>query len=73
MEKYIIYKNEGTTSRKYLQTIYRSSTSESSDIGNAIEFPNKELAIETCNYINDREVEKFKVLCIKTTIEEDIQ
>lgn len=73
MEKYIIYKVEGTSSKKYIQTIYRSDTSESVDVGNAIEFSNKELALKICEYLNERENEKYKVMLIKTTIIEEVE
>lgn len=73
MTKYIIYKNEGTSSKKFIQTIYRNDTSESLDMGNAIEFSDKELALELCDYLNDRETEKYKVMSITTTIEEDVE
>ena len=73
MTKYVIYKNEGTTNKKFIQTIYRNSTSESSDMGDALELPNKELALGLCDYLNDRDSEKYKVMCIKTTIEEVVE
>lgn len=73
MTKYVIYKNEGTTNKKFIQTIYRNDTSESSDMGDALELPNKELALGLCDYLNDRDSEKYKVMCIKTTIEEVVE
>ena len=73
MTKYVIYKNEGTTNKKFVQTIYRNSTSESSDMGDALELSNKELALGLCYYLNDRDSEKYKVMCIKTTIEEVVE
>lgn len=72
-EKYVIYRIEGTSSKKYIYTIYRNSTSESSDIGNAIEFENKELALSMKDYLSNREKENYKVLCIKTTIDEEVE
>lgn len=72
MEKYVIYRIEGTSSKNFLSTIYRNSTSHSKDIGDAIEFENKDVAIRVMNYLNEREKEKYRVMCIKTTIEEDI-
>ena len=72
MTKYVIYKSEGTASKKYLQTIYRNSTSVSSDIGDAIEYNDKELAINTSKYLSVREKENYKVMSITTTIEEVI-
>lgn len=73
MTKYVIYKSEGTTNKKFIQTIYRNSTSESSDMGDALELPSKELALGLCDYLNDRDSEKYKVMCIKTTIEEVVE
>lgn len=70
MEKYIVYFDETQTSRKYLSTIYRNSTSESKDIGSAIEFEKKEIAIGIANYLTKREKQEYRVLCIKTTFEE---
>lgn len=70
MEKYIIYFDETQTSRKYLSIIYRNSTSESKDIGSAIEFEKKEIAIGIANYLKKRERQEYRVLCIKTTFEE---
>lgn len=69
-EKYIIYKQETETSRRYVYTIYRNSISDSKDIGDAIEFDNKELAVSMCDYLSKREHDDFKVLCIKITFEE---
>ena len=70
MEKYIIYCDETTTSRKYVYTIYRNSVSDSKDIGDAIEFYDKDTAISVKNYLSKREKEDYKVLCIKTTFDE---
>lgn len=70
MEKYIIYFDETQTSRKYLSTIYRNSTTESKDLGSAIEFDKKETALEMSEYLTKREKTEYKVLCIKTTFEE---
>lgn len=70
MEKYIIYFDETQTSRKYLSTIYRNSTNESKDMGSAIEFDKKEMALGISEYLSKREKQEYRVLCIKTTIEE---
>ena len=70
MEKYLIYYDETPTSRKYVQTIYRNSTSESKDLGDAIEFDKKGVALEIAEYLSKRERAEYKVLCIKTTFEE---
>lgn len=73
MTKYVIYKNEGTQNKKFIQTIYRNSTSESSDMGDALELPDKELALKLCDYLNNRENEKFKVMSISITFEECVE
>lgn len=70
MEKYIIYYDESETSKKYISTIYRNSTSETKDIGGAIEFNKKDLALGIANYLSEREKETYKVLCVKTIMEE---
>lgn len=70
MEKYVIYCDETQTSRKYVYTIYRNSVSDSKDIGDAIEFEDKETAISVKNYLSKREKEQYKVMCIKTTFDE---
>lgn len=70
METYIIFFDENQTSRKYLSTIYRNSTNETKDIGDAIEFNEKEMALEIAKYLSKRERQEYKVLCIKTTMEE---
>ena len=74
MEKYIIYFNETTTSKEYIGTIYRNSKSSYTDIGEAIEFDDKETAIMVKDYMNKREgTTKYKVMCIRTTIDEEVQ
>lgn len=74
MAKYIIYFNEGTASKKYVYNIYRGSVSDSKDIGDAIEFDSKELSLMLMEYLNKREgTTKYKVMCIKTTIEEVVE
>ena len=74
MAKYIIYFNEGTASKKYVHYIYRNSVSDSEDIGDAIEFDSKELSLMLMEYLNKREgTTKYKVMCIKTTIEEVVE
>jgi hypothetical protein len=73
MEKYVIYFNETSTSKEYIGTIYRNSKSAYTDIGEAIEFDDKETAIMVKDYMNKREgTTKYKVMCIKTTIEEEV-
>ena len=44
-EKYVIYYYETATSKQYIYTIYRNSVSHSKDIGDAIEFEDKETAM----------------------------
>ena len=74
MEKYLIYYNETSTSKKYIESIYRNSISTDTDIGDAIEFTDKETALKVAEYLNKRDsVSKYKVMCIKTTIEEVIE
>lgn len=71
METYLIYYDKTQTSREYLKYIYRNSIGTDTDIGDAIEFNDKETSLKVASYLNTREgVDKYKVLCIKTTIEE---
>lgn len=71
MEKYIIYYNETSTSKKYVETIYRNSISTDTDMGDAIEFSDKETALKVRDFLNTRDgVTKYKVMCIKTSVEE---
>lgn len=73
MEKYLIYYDETSTSKEYISTIYRNSKSTTTDMGNAIEFNDKETAILIKKYLNQREgTTKYKVMCIKTTIDEEV-
>jgi len=73
MEKYIIYKQTSETNKVYLRTIYRTSNTNDDDIGEAIEIDNKELALLLASYINKRDDEKYKVMRVKTTIEEVVE
>ena len=75
MEKYLIYYNETETSKKYVEYINRSGESTDSDMGDAIEFDNKELALTVCEFLNRRGSRNYhyKVMCIKTTIEEVVE
>ena len=70
MEKYVIYYYESATNKKYIGTIYRNSVNDTKDIGDAIEFEDRETAINVKNYLSKREKEDYKVLCIKTTFDE---
>lgn len=74
MEKYLIYFNETATSKKYIEYIYRNSVGTDTDIGDAIEFIDKDTALKVKDYLNSRDgVKKYKVMCVKTTVEEEIQ
>jgi len=74
MEKYIIYYNESSTSKQYIGSIYRNSKSTTADMGDAIEFEDKETALNVKDYLNKREgVTKHKVMCIRTSIEEEVK
>ena len=74
MEKYLIYFNETATCKKFIGTIYRNTTSEYTDMGDAIEFDDKETALKVRDYLNNRQkVTKHKVMCIKTTTEEVVE
>lgn len=70
-EKYMIYYNETETCKKYVSSIYRGSTNETTDIGDAIEFDELKVALEMMKYLNRRRNNyNFKILCVRTTIEE---
>lgn len=74
MEQYLVYYNETSTSKKYIISIYRNSLSTSTDMGDAIEFNDKDTALKVAEYLNKRDsVNKYKVMCIKTTIEEVVE
>lgn len=67
MKKYVLFTKDGS-SKKFIQSIYRNSTSKSTDIGDAIEFVNDEQAMTMAEYLSRREKEDFYVMCIETTI-----
>ena len=71
MEKFVIYKEISETNREYVYYIQRNSVSFDKDIGDAIEFTNKELALSMATYLENRSTAniKLKVLSIKTTYE----
>ena len=75
MEKYLIYYNETSTSKKYVEYINRNNESTDTDMGDAIEFDNKEVALSICEFLNRRNTNRnsYKVMCIKTTIEEEVE
>ena len=62
---------------EYQRVEYIQSNGESTDtdIGDAIEFDNKELALTMCEFLNRRNASRnnYKVMCIKTTIEEVVE
>lgn len=69
-EKFILYCGEGEN-RKYIEYINRNGASTDSDIGDAIEFDDVETAKKIAYYCNKNyEEPKYKVICIKTTMEE---
>lgn len=72
MEKYLIFYIDSTNKKRYVEDIYRNSISTDSDIGDAIEFFDKDTALIVCNYLNkrDNDTTKYKVLCQKTILEE---
>lgn len=72
MEKYILQRIYDSDKPVYLATIYRGSLSHSSDIGEALEFEDKETALNICKYVNERKDSSYtyKVLLVKTVIEE---
>lgn len=71
MEKYLIFKKTSETNREYVYYIQRNSTSTSDDIGNAIEFDNKELALSMAKFLTNRDNNnrKYYVLSMVTTID----
>lgn len=75
MEKYLIYViKTNTQNKEYLSYIYRNSISKNEDIGDAIEFETKEQALVIKDYLNKREEKSvYRVMCIKTTIEEEVK
>ena len=72
MKKYILQRIYDSEKPVYLTAIYRGSLSNSSDIGDALEFEDKETALNICKYVNERKDTSYtyKVLSIKTVIEE---
>ena len=75
MEKYVIYYNETTTSKKYVEYINRNGESTDADMGDAIDFDTKELALSVCDFLNRRNARNYayKVMCVKTVIEEEVE
>lgn len=70
MERYVIFKETSETNREYVEYIYRTSVSYDKDIGDAIEFDNKRLALDVARYLEKRAGNVvYKVLAIKTTME----
>ena len=74
MEKYLIYYNESDTCKKYVEYIQRNSCTHDTDMGDAIEFDDKETTLKVADYLNKRQKSyTYKVMCIKTTIEEVVE
>lgn len=75
MEKYLIYYNDTPTSKKYVEYINRNGETTDNDMGDAIEFDGDELALMICEFLNRRNCHRnnYKVMRIKTIIEEDIE
>lgn len=73
-EKYLIYYNETSTSKKYVEYIQRNSCQHDTDMGDAIEFDDKDTALKVAEYLNKRQHSyKYLVMCIKTSIEEVVE
>lgn len=71
MEKYLIFEKTSESNREYVYQIGRSNIYTSDDIGNAIEFNNKETALMVAKYLTDRNKhsKKFFVLSMVTKID----
>ena len=71
MEKYLIFKKTSETNREYVYYIQRNSASTSSDLGDAIEFDSKELALMIAKYLTNRtnDNKKYYVLSMVTKID----
>lgn len=69
MEKYLIFRKTSETNREYIYQISRNSVSTQDDIGYAIEFDNRELAISMATYLTNRDSngKKYFVLSMITT------
>ena len=59
MGKYLIYFNEGTASKKYIDDIYRDSVSDSKDIGDAIGVSSRTVSGAMRKLVTDGYVEKI--------------
>ena len=70
MEDYIIFKYDTDGKKRYVESIYKTSTSTDSDIADAIKFNDKDLALKIRDYLNSRESYEFKVCKIETKVEE---
>jgi len=68
MKKYVIFKREGSTNKKFVYYIQRNSISTSNDLGDAIEFDNEEQATSMKEYLSSRENDKLYILCIETNM-----
>ena len=70
MEEYVLYRYSDTGERRYLEAIYKTSTSSDKDIADAIKFDSKEVAIAVKNYLNSRDSYQFKVCKMETSVED---
>lgn len=70
MEKYIIFEKTSETNRKYVYQISRNSLYTTEDIGDAIEFYDKETAILIAKYLTKRNEsnKRFYVLSMITEV-----
>ena len=70
MEEYVLYRYSDNGEKRYLESIYRTSTSSDKDITDAIKFDDKDLAIKLKNYLNARESYEFRICKIETKMED---
>ena len=66
----MIYKKENETNKRFIYSIGRGSCNTSGDMGDAIEFNDKEIALMLAKSLSKRDRENYRVLSITTTIEE---
>lgn len=70
MEKYVIFEKTSETNRKYVYQISRNNLYTTEDIGNAIEFYDKETAMLIAKYLTKRNEtnKRFYVLSMTTEV-----
>lgn len=70
MEKYLIFEKTSETNRKYVYQISRNSLYTTEDIGDAIEFYDKETAMLIAKYLTKRNEsnKRFYVLSMITEV-----